>query len=187
MKYAPHAILAVLVASLLAGQRFGFAWAGGEGYRPERGADVVGSDERFRSGEWIMTGTNERVKITIGTNNQIALDQNTDLALVKTIDEETIVHLRRGRIYATGALTINTNFTSTTVTEGAVSIVNYDFREIVSIVPIGTSADIVVENGETFTTEKPVDIHETSPVSVTEASFDPTSGAAADFYAWAIE
>lgn len=187
MKYAPHAILAVLVATLLVGQRLGFVWAGGDGYRAQPGAIVVGSGEKIERGEWIMTGAAERIKITIGTTTEIALDQNTDLVLVDTDEDNPVVHLRRGRIYASGPLTVNTNFTSTQIANGAVSVVNYDFRETVSIAPVETVAMISIDTDQSFQTEKPVDIHETSPVSVIETMFDPSSGAAADFYSWAIE
>lgn len=216
MKYAPHAILAVLVAALLGGQRFGFAWAGGTGYVPERGAAVIEMTgiaaidrngtvrdaelwHAVRRGETIRTGPGERARLQLSFAHEIALDENTDLTITSNTTDGIVVRLSRGRIYVNTHMdantervwgdhvTVETNFTSSTIRYGALSVVNYDFRETVSVAPVGTAADISVENGDSLSTEKPVDIHETSPVSITEASFDPSSGAAADFYAWAIE
>lgn len=215
MKYVPHAMFVTIVAVLLVGQRLGFAWAGGTGYVPERDAGVVGmvgtADvdrngtirdaelwQPVRRGETVRTGPGERVRLRLSFAHEIAMDENTDLTVVTNTTNGIVVRLSRGRIYANthmgpdtenvwGALDVETNFTRSTIAYGAMSVVNYDFRETVSIAPVDTPVNIALDDGQSFATEKPVDIHETPPVSVTETTFDPTSGSAAEFYDWAIE
>lgn len=187
MKYAPHAIFGLIVAALLVGQRFGFVWAGGDGYRPERGAVVVGMETAYRRGETVRTGPDERLKIRVGTRGVIALDQNSDLVLTRTTDESVVVHLVRGRIYADFPLTVTTNGTRSTIRSGALSVVNYDFIETVSVVPFGASVEITVKPDRSLATETPVNVHETPPVSVVEAGFNPNAGEVDGFYDWATE
>lgn len=197
MKYAPQAIFAVLLAALLVGQRFGLEWAGGTGYLPEIGA-YAADGTHYARGETASTPADGRTYLRIGTPGSIAalaevwLDENTDITLEQTNGNGVTIRLGRGRIYAVAhdpefPFTVTTNFTRSAIVGGSVSVVNYDFRETVSVIPLETTAVIQVRDLEDFSTEKPVDIHETSPVSVTETTFDPSSGAAAEFYAWAIE
>src|SRR5690348_16788070 len=98
MKYALPATFGILVATLLVGQRFGFAWAGGTGYVPENEAGVVamvGTATIDRNGtvrdaelwkpilrgETIKTGENVRVKLQLNFADTIALDRNTDVTI----------------------------------------------------------------------------------------------------------
>lgn len=196
MKYAPHAIFAVLVAALLIGQRFGFVWAGGTGYVPEVGA-YNASGVHYGRGETVSTGADDRTYLRVGQPGDIAalaelwLDRSTDVVLDQTNGNGVTVRLIRGRILAVAhdaehPFTIKTNFTQSAIFGGTLSAVNYDFRETVSLAPIDTSVVVTVKDTEAFTTETPVDIHETAPVSITESTFDSTSGAAAEFYAWAL-
>ncbi|NBS41684.1 hypothetical protein EBS80_03405 [bacterium] len=191
------AIFGVLIAILLIGQRFGFVWAGGTGYAPEFGA-ISDRGVRYARGETVATDANERTALRIGTPGDIAaladmwLDQNTTVILESTNDNGVTVRLVRGRLYAVAhdpsdPLSVTTNFTRSETVGGALSVVNYDFRETVSIIPTRGSATVRIRGMDAFETEKPVDVHETQPVSVTDASFEPNAGAAADFYKWAIE
>ncbi|OGL95202.1 hypothetical protein A2348_02675 [Candidatus Uhrbacteria bacterium RIFOXYB12_FULL_58_10] len=197
MKYAPIAIFSVLLASLLIGQRFGFVWAGGSGYDPETGAyDASGT--YYDRGETVSTAEQDRTYLRVGTPGDIAmlaelwLDHDTEIILDQTNSKRVTVRIIRGRVFAVAhdaqhPFTITTNAVQSTIFGGSLSVVNYDFRETVSVIPINTTALVLVKNAEVFETEKPVDIHETSPVSILDTTFDPSSGAAADFYAWAIE
>lgn len=197
MKYTLPAMFGVIVAVLLIGQRFGFVWAGGTGYVPELGA-ISDSGVRYVRGETVATGADERTALRIGVPGDIAaladiwLDQNTTLILESTNDNGVTVRLVRGRLYSVAhdpshPLSVTTNFTRTEIVGGALSVVNYDFRETVSIIPTRGTATVRVQGMDAFETEKPVDVHETQPVSVTDATFDPNAGAAADFYRWATE
>lgn len=185
MKYAPHAIFAVLVATLLVGQRFGFAWAGGDGYHPQQTATVVGSSKSIRRGETVSTGSGERTRLVIGAQS-ISLDENTDVVLADLRDESLAIRLVRGRIYVDGPVTVSTNFTSTTTASGALTVVNFDFLETVSIAPFFTTATVTTKGSPSVTTEKPVSIHETPPVSIVEIPFDTNAASVADFYRWAM-
>jgi hypothetical protein len=193
-------LFVLMVTTLLVGQRFGFAWAGGDGYRPQRiatisqvsppdrqeGSGVVVLNATYRRGETVSTGPGERKRIVVATQS-IALDENTDVVLNDLRDDSLAIRLVRGRIYVDGRVTVTTNFTSTTITSGAISIVNYDFLETVSIAPLQNALAIVmVAKTEVFTTKKPVNVHETPPVSTVEIPFDVTAASVAEFYQWAM-
>ncbi len=202
-------IFGTLTAILLIGQRFGFAWAGGEGYaRPaavtvaavsgDVGIDRAGSTRpaaetgSLRRGETVRTGGG-RAAIRIGANMKLFLDERTDLTLERLDQDGVSVRLARGRMFATTGgekqrLNVMTNFTESSLLKGELSIVNYDFRETVSVIPIRNAAVTVVRQPEQGTvTQLPVDIHETDPVTITETTFNSDEGAAKDFYAWVRE
>jgi hypothetical protein len=212
MKNALIATFCILVAALLIGQRFGFVWAGGSGYDPERVSGIIGlvgvptidrvGKERdavlwqsVQRGEMVRTGPGQRVMIQLSFADVVSLDENTDLIVETNTTDAIVLKLIRGRVYLdthTAAdssgepVTIKTNFTRSTIRYGALSVVNYDFLETVSVIPLETTADIIVRNNNPFTSDKAVNIHETNPVSVVETIFDPTAGTIAGFYDWAI-
>lgn len=197
MKFALIPAFLTLVALLVVGQRFGFTWAGGDGYLPEIGA-YADDGAHYARGETVSTGQDERVSLRVGVPGDIGaladlwIDQNTSLTLEQTNANGVIVKIGRGRMLAVThdperPLTIKTGFTQSSILRGSVSVVNYDFRETVSVIPVGSTVTIGLPDGQSFETQKPVDIHETPPVSISEFAFDPSSGAAAEFYNWAIE
>jgi hypothetical protein len=210
MKYAPHAIFAVLVATLLIGQRFGFVWAGGNGYVPMLSvflqdatgpvyADRVGEvrllrvDDQIYRGETIVTDPATYAQLTISDFPHIitiGMDERTRL----TVDSLTVsnpeLYLHAGRIetFMDGTveqLSIRTNFTRTLVGKGRTSLVNYDFKETIGVIPIvGTATVTTTKNDETITISSSVEIHETEPVVVSQIGFDPAASVAKDFYEW---
>ncbi len=186
MKYAPHAIFALIVVTLLVGQRFGFVWAGGNGYIPQRTVAIVGSDATYQRGQTISTKAGEREKLSVAAV-LIALDENTTLTIENAQDGKVSVKLSRGRLYASGPLTVTTNFTSTTIASGAISVVNYDFLETVTVAPLGTSAMVTTKGSAPIDIQKPVNVHETPPVSIIKTPFDTNAASVADFYHYATE
>ena len=185
MKYVPHAIFGLIVATLLVGQRFGFVWTGGDGYRPQRTATIEASAESYRRGETVSTGPGERKRLVIASQS-IAIDENTDVVLSDMRDESLSIKIVRGRIYVDGPITVTTNRTSTSAESGALSIVNYDFLETLSIAPFFATATVEIIGYTPIATEKPVSIHETQPVSIVEIPFDTSAASVADFYRWAM-
>ncbi len=178
-------LFVLIVSTLLVGQRFGFVWAGGDGYRPQNVATVVPGDDTYRRGETVSTKPGERKRIVVGVQS-IALDENTDVVLSDLRNESLAIRLIRGRVYVDGPVTVTTNFTSTTTDSGALTVVNYDFLETVSIAPFFANATVFVKGGDALTTEKPVSAHETPPVSIVEIPFDTNAASVADFYRWAM-
>jgi hypothetical protein len=187
---------ALILGALLIGQRFGFAWAGGNGYVPEIGA-YAEDGTHYRRGETVMTGVDERLYLrvgvpgSIGSNAEFWLDRNTEMTLDRTNDHVVAVRLVRGRIYAVShmpnaPLVIRTNFTQSDVPPGfgAVSVVNYDYLETVSVIPFNTKMTVTTRESEPVGIEKPVNVHETPPISIVEFSFDPSVPDVAEFYAW---
>lgn len=210
MKYAPHAILSALVATLLVGQRFGFVWAGGSGYEPELAAflqdstgpvhaDRLGAvrdlavGDRILRGERVFTDGDSYAQLTISDFSHIVtvgMDGRTSMTLDALAADETQLYLHAGRIETfmdgtVARLTVRTNFTRTTVGKGRTSFVNYDFKETVGIIPIvGFATVTTTKNDETLTISSPVEIHETEPVTVTTVEYNPTASAARAFYTW---
>jgi hypothetical protein len=149
-----------------------------------------------RRGEIVRTGDASRAILRFGFAHEVFLDERTDVAIERLAEgEEYRVRLIRGRILADthqadghnafGDFVVSTNQTDTAVRYGKLSVVNYDFKETVSVIPIGTVAAVVTNGGGTVT-RTPVDIHETDPVTITDISFDPATSSAKSFYEWAL-
>jgi len=189
--------LLLIVATLLVGQRFGFVWAGGDGYVPEVGAVDMENGDTYRRGESVTTGAENRIYVRVGTPGDIAslaeiwLDHNTEIVLDQTNANGVTIRLVRGRLLVIShepihPLTVKTNFTESEILAGTMSVVNYDFLETTSIAPINTTATVTIRGEQPFETKKPVNVHETPPVSIVETPFDVTAASVAEFYQWAM-
>jgi len=205
----------LLASVLLVGQQLHAPWAGGDGrvhiaiaaIRQEGAATVdrngtvrpVSLHESIRRGEVVRTDAGGRMVLQIGFCHTLALDENTDVRLDDLVPGTYRVHLARGRAYLDthletpsenpdcGPLTITTNKTETAVVSGKLAIVNYDFKQTVGIAPVDTVAAVVVGSETGYVLKSAVEITETDPPQITDVLFDPTSGAAAEFYAWATQ
>lgn len=191
-KPIPLILFCVLLATLLIGQRFGFIWAGGEGYEPNLPVRNVHSGAEYARGEAIET-TDSPTLLAIGKDTLVALDVNTTITLNTLKEEQIVIRFPRGRIYidreeALGTFHVRTNYHESVFSMGRASFVNYDFREIVSVIPINTNIQTFTElNETTVDTQIPIDIHETEPVERTNFDFLIDQGTGAEFYAWALE
>jgi ferric-dicitrate binding protein FerR (iron transport regulator) len=196
------------VAALLIGARFGFTWAGGDGFESrldvhidqvignvvaDRAGEVrvLTSHERILRGETVRTGDGSRAVVNVKGGVMIALDERSDLTIDRLSSERVSVQLSRGRILAVkrgdaiDRLVVTTNFTETAIVEEAVSVVNYDFLGKVSVIPFHTVASVIVQPMIAMLTEQPSEITETEPRELAQTTFDPSSSNAASFYAWA--
>ncbi len=210
MKYAPHAIFLALVAILLVGARFGFAWAGGSGHvstlsvflqdatgpvTAERNGVVrtLALDDRIYRGETIATAPGSFAQLTISDFSHIVtvgMDERTSL----TVDALTVtkpeLFLHGGRIETfmdgtVDGLNVRTNFTRSSLGKGRASFVNYDFKEAVAIVPIvGSVTTTATKTDETRTTATAIGIHETDPVAFDEIGFNRDAATVKPFYDW---
>lgn len=210
MKYAIPATFGILLAALLIGQRFGFAWAGGTGYVPELSvfiqdatgplsADRLGErrpllvDDRVYRGETIVTEPGTFAQLTISNFSHIltvGLDERTSITIDAATPDRVDLYLHSGRIETfddgtIGTVGVRTNFVRTESGHGRASFVNYDFKETVGVIPIVGTVDVTTtKNDETQTISSPIEIHETEPVTSVATAFDPAGSAARNFYTW---
>ncbi|MFA6131624.1 MAG: hypothetical protein WC702_00955 [Patescibacteria group bacterium] len=133
--------------ALLIGARFGFAWAGGEGYETPMSASVkIYSDKGETEttavrGELIKTNAGEKAIVQIGERIVVAVDERSDVVLEKLFPSEVKIVLRGGRVLAktsneTEKLTISSPETSDFINSGAVTAVRYDSLSRTDIVPM---------------------------------------------------
>ncbi len=198
-------VLLVLVAFILVGQRV-FVPTLGAGFIASEGMVTVDrhgttreglTPHKIRRGEIVQTGEDGRAHIRLGFGTDIFLDHNTDLRIDVLDPAHPTATLLRGRIYVDthtdragatdeGPLILKTLRTSVVLPFGKLSLVNYDFKETLAVYPINTSVTILQPNGDRFTTEDAGELHETTPISWTGTTFDPTSGTGAEFYSWTM-
>jgi hypothetical protein len=185
-------ILAILALGLTVGQRFGFEWAGGEGYNPNLVLSVVDSVgdtqvDRFRRGQMISTGTGERLVLATNKVVTIALDERTDVELISTRADEVELYVHRGRILVESntLVKIRSDWVRSEFVDGEVSFVYYDFNNTASIIPFDTKVNYSIAERTGSTTE-PIDIMELAPYSITPFEFEPVTSSAANFYDWAL-
>lgn len=181
-------VCTVLAVTLLIGQRFGFTWAGGDGYQPSIDIVIEETGELIRRGETISTATSERLKASV-SNVQLALDENTDLEIIRTNNEELELFLHRGRLHldstAASDLTIKvrSKMVRTELLErGQVSFVYYDFRDTLSIIPFNNTEVEFSVNEKDRVTSNPIDVLEIEPYTLEYFDFAIPGSAAEEFY-----
>lgn len=199
-------ILFLIITTLLIAGRFGFEWAGGEGYEKPltatlkeiSGTVTVGNGEKetiaieenkINRGEQIKTSDNSLAIILIGERIKIFLDQRTDVIVEKNFPSVVEIKLVRGRLLAdtsseTEKLIISTSRSTNIITAGKITAVRYDFLDKTSVMPIDTSVEITVANLSKETT-KPVEISEIEPFTISSTDFSLTAPEVIDFYEWA--
>ncbi|MBU0531802.1 MAG: hypothetical protein ABIG32_00285 [Candidatus Uhrbacteria bacterium] len=184
-------ILVILTIGLTIGQRFGFTWAGGDGYEPHLVLGVIDSVgdvemHQYHRGQMVSTAAGERMVIANDAIS-IALDERTDVELVSTKSEETELYVHRGRVMvkADTAVKVRSNFVRSEFIDGQVSFVYYDFTNTVSIIPFDTKVNYTIAE-QVGSTIKPINIMELSPYIIMPFEFDPTTSSAAEFYDWAL-
>jgi len=183
--------LTILTLALLVGHRFGFVWAGGNGYDPHLELSVIDATydvqvDGFKRGEIVSTGEAEWLTITSGTVT-ISLDERTDVELVSTQAETIELYVHRGRVVVETdtSVKIRSDFVRSEFIDGQVSFVYYDFLHTASIIPFDTKVNFTIAD-QTGTSTKPIDILELDPYTATPFSFDPAASSAAEFYEWAL-
>lgn len=135
------------IALLLIGARFGFTWAGGQGYEKSMSVTVEiysqqnKNETEVKRGQLVKTNTGETAIIRIGERIVIAVDERTDVVVEKMYASEVELFLRGGRILAkksseTEKLTISSPETSDFITSGSVTAVRYDSLNRTDIAPL---------------------------------------------------
>lgn len=181
----------VLLIALLIGQRFGATWAGGEGgvknldvvITKTQGSSEIMHDNKTRiamnnnvlaRGEVIQTGDDGYIRFAIGQNTLVGMAERTTLTLKKIASDDLQIFVTRGRIVVeqTGStpIHIQTNFTDTTLENGAITLVNYDFLETVMIAPYPAAKASVKTSLGSTPLSSVFSVHETPEVKIEEVS-----------------
>ena len=192
----------ILVVALLVGQRLGFEFTGGSGFHAPlslQRLETVGTVTETRDnisgpvsdnpprGATIATDVASRAKFSQGSLT-LWMSEDTVLQINKLETDSVEFRIIKGRIIISNGkrsrqVTVITDKTQTTFTEADISIVNYDFLQKVSVIPLSGSFTASVDGGSSVTTPMPVDISE-AEATITFTSFSPSGSAAQEFYAW---
>ena len=179
------------------GQRFEASWVGGDGYVPNL---TLESDagELVRRGEIVSTSSDERLMLT-NELIEIALDQNTDLEIIRLNEQEVELYVHRGRIGVRSGYRIlsspNSKYDPTIIirsdyvrssfnSPGQVSFVYYNFLNKVSIIPFDSIEVSYSISDIARTTSEPIEILELEPHTVGTFEFKIPGSAAEEFYNW---
>ncbi len=198
-------ILGFILLGLLIGGRFGFLWAGGEGYTANldlRVTDLVGDvqvdrDAKVREleddgevirGEIIITKADSRVRFIV-SGVSLILDERTVVEIIRSDAEKLELQLVKGRIAVdnraseTKVIIRSSEVRADIAGEGRASFVNYDFLRTFSIIPFDSRVAYIVDSSIIFT-EGAVDILEVAPFTETKFDFQVAGSAAESFYNW---
>jgi len=192
----------LVLTALLIGLRLDTSWTNGSGYAPQTSAQIVAVEGEVRvegpqgsrallagdlikRGEWVLTGTTSRAHLTTAGSG-FALDENTDWQFQNLAGTRYRGQLRRGRMLIDWqapekTLVVKTAVAEATVAAGRLSVINYNFKNQASFIPLANWLVINIP-GQSWLTDRPTNIEEVPPFSSQEFIFDPTQSAAAEFY-----
>jgi hypothetical protein len=193
----------LLVATLLVGQRLGFAWAGGPGYVPPQvatvkslegsaTADALGKIRTLKAGDQVRRGeivetSGGYAELDFKNGSRLGLDAGTDAALEAMTDAEVDVRTTHGRLIAgdvTGRkFVIRTDESESTAFAGTFAVIDEQSRAVVHVVPFHQPVGLIVHKQDGFIAAAPQQVHEIAPYEVTAVGQDATVKAAAPFFA----
>jgi len=199
-------LLASLAVTLTVGQAFGFTWAGGEGYLPNQdlmltmskgqayinhaGKTINTDDQNYlERGEIITTEAESYLELEV-LGTKIYLDERTTIELIRSNKLELDLLVTRGRVFVdatngTQEVFLRSHYLTSFFVKGQASLVNYDFRRTVSLIPFATPVVFETDNGEMgLIKEAGIDYLEVDPFTITDFKFDHRSSSAAEFYTW---
>lgn len=134
-EHAFAAVFLVLAAALVAGQRFGFRFAGGPGYEPPLQATADGAV--FARGTMVRTDAN-RLTLNLAGLGEVDFQPHTELTIERLAKNEVILRLGAGEITVTaGALPveIRMDVVEATVQNGFATFQHAPERRLVRIYP----------------------------------------------------
>lgn len=144
----------------------------------------------LKRGGLIETGPSSRAFLIIG-QTKIGLYENTVLRLDRLFIEEPLeFFLSKGRLaIATPddhAVIVKTDRVK--AVGSAMSVVNYDFQERVSVIPLKGQVDILINKEQTVTLLTMdgllLEVSEIEPFTINRSSFDLSASSSAEFYEW---
>ncbi len=205
-----HVLAAVfffLVAALVVGQRFGFRWAGGEGYQTPREARVLqlqgsGTVDRDGTKRPLTVGGAVARGETVATNaggyallafdgERIALDERT----TATVDENDAggvrVDLMQGRVLVDTRrtsdgppITVKTGNATSSVARGALSVVFYDFLWQADVWPLRATMTVASPADGSLASSTALRVSTDGAAKATPSAADFDHGPSAAFYRW---
>lgn len=193
------AIFFLGIVLLLIAARFGFTWAGGEGYEKPMPALVeifseAGSTRLdLARGDSIQTKDNQRALIQISERIIVALDQRTEVKIERLFPSQTEIRIIHGRLLArtspeTEKLVISSPLASGAVTEGVLTVVRYDFLDKTTFIPINNEVAVEIKKGPLlYSKDKAIEVNELKPLSSGLADFNLSAPDVVGFYAWTTE
>ena len=154
------------------------------------GSSTFTANQSLKRGQFIKTGKGEYLDILIGSSTHIAMDENSTIELKRLFQKDISIGFTRGRIVvnnqSSAPVEIETNQTRSILGNGdVVTFVDYDFRDLVSVIPFHGTVSFFLKDGsnkQTLTTG--TTIREVPPIMFTPATLDKTKGVYAEFYAW---
>lgn len=222
-------LIFLLSTGLLIGKTFETSWSGGTGYVPQEKIVVkaltgtalketqqkkkeIQEGDVLTRGEKILTQANSKLFLETSSGLQIALDENAQIILTSLLPHKTSFFVSKGRVYAnTGckkgtscsrSLELTTNYSNHIVTQGAFSLVNYDFLQKVRVIPFENIVSLFLKPNYHLQTDHPLEINEAFLISITKedhgtlpsyeefiesVDFDPNQDLIKDFYQWVNE
>ncbi len=203
-KYFLIVLLAGLIVTLTVGQAFGFTWAGGDGHFPNQDLFITSLNGNMNvnhagelrqeelggtlvRGEIINTESDTRAELEV-LGSKIYLDERTTVEIIKTNQNTLDLLVTRGRIFVDAVegkqdIVLQSHKLKADFFKGQASLVNYDFRRTVSLIPFNTPVIYETKNGDLgLITENGIDYLETTPYTLESFTFDHTTSSAAEFY-----
>ncbi len=202
-------IFFLVLSGLLISARFGFLFAGGEGYvkslpvtievvegkiQVDRVGEIrtVETGDSMTRGEKILVGENSRALIRIGKNITVALDQQTDIILEQLFPAQVEIKIIRGRLLAntsmeTEKLIVSSPKATGEITDGSMTAVRYDFLAKTTYATIDSPIFVDVLEGQTFQLNdlQALNVNELIPSQSILSEFNPQASSVAEFYEWA--
>lgn len=194
-------VFLISVVVLLALARFGFEFAGGQGYEKPMTATVVFystenvpiKQDDLARGEMLETVDGEYAVVRIGEKIKIAMDQRTVVTIERLFSSKVEVIIIRGRVLAkispeTEKLAIVSPYASGTITDGVITAARYDFLDQTVYAPLGSKIFVEIKNDQSFDLDdRAVVVDELHLDRSGLTDFNHQAAAVVDFYDWAFK
>jgi ferric-dicitrate binding protein FerR (iron transport regulator) len=179
----------IAVAGLLVWQRFDVPEPLPVEIVRVQGSTVHEEGKRFRRGEFIKTEKGEFLELQIGSSIRLLMDEQTTIELKRLFEDDRKIGFTRGRLLIESndkrPTTIDTHATRSEIKNGSATFVNYDFQNLVSVIPLGGSVALTIKNqNKTQTITAPTNILEFPEIKISLTTFDPTKEPSVKFYTW---
>jgi len=171
-------IVIILSTGLLVGNRFGFKWTGGDGYK-KHASGFVGTEE-YKRGETVSSSDDS--SILEFCDAMIWMDINTEIQLVDGLSNACEINIIQGRVVITGDITVSTREVKTDI-NGTTSFVHYSWLDEIEVASLNGESIINVPDQKPVTLNKQaVKIITLPNYSFEYFDFISETSSAADFY-----
>lgn len=193
-------VFLISIVALLAAARFGFEFAGGQGYEKPTTVTVVfystentmiKQDDLVR-GKTLETGDDEYAVMRISEQIKIAVDQRTAVTIEQLSSSKVDIKIIRGRVLAessskTEKFTILSPHASGTINSGMITAARYDFLDQTVYAPLENEIFVEIKNGRSFNLDdRAVVVDELRLDHSGFIDFNHRAAAVVGFYDWAF-